>query len=88
MKPLQALRLYVHEDCPSCPAARELLERIAERFDVDARVIDLGLSWEEKPDAVFAVPTFTLDGRVVSLGTPSWDEITNLLSGLVPGADA
>ncbi|MEX2229978.1 MAG: thioredoxin family protein [Dehalococcoidia bacterium] len=86
--PMKVLRLYVQDGCPSCRAALEVFERIAERSDIDARVIDLGLSCDEKPDAVFAVPTFTLDGQVVSLGTPSWDEITSLLAMPARGADA
>lgn len=75
----------MQDGCPSCPAAIALLEQVAEHFEVDARVIDLDRSSEERPDAVFAVPTLTLDGRVVSLGTPSWDEIARLLSGPVRG---
>lgn len=83
----KSLRLYVQAGCPACPAAVELLRRAAESFDIDARVIDLGLSWDDQPEAVFAVPTFTLDGRVVSLGTPSWDTLSALLSGPAGGED-
>lgn len=85
---MRALRLYVKDGCPTCPAALALFDRIADQFDLDARVVNLDLSWEDKPNEVFAVPTFTLDGRVVSLGTPSWDEMIDLLSRPDDGDDA
>lgn len=57
-----------------------MLRRVAAEFDdVATRLIDLSVSSEQKPDAVFAVPTFMLDGRVVSLGTPSWASIVETL---------
>jgi hypothetical protein len=78
--PRPQLRLYVERGCPSCPAAVEVLQRVERAYPVvDAEVVDLGLSSGLRPPAVFAVPTFTLDGHVVFLGTPSWDEMTRAL---------
>ncbi len=43
---------------------------------VEVQVIDLRLATgQEHPEEIFAVPTFTLDGSLVSLGTPAWEEL-------------
>jgi hypothetical protein len=43
---------------------------------VEVQVIDLNLATgQEHPEEIFAVPTFTLDGALVSLGTPAWEEL-------------
>lgn len=75
-----ALAVYVGEDCPSCQTALEVAERARREFPhVDVSVVDLGVSSERQPAGVFAVPTFVLDGEVVSLGTPSWERLRPLL---------
>jgi len=38
-----------------------------------------GYRSEERTDGVFTVPTFVLDGEVVSLGTLSWERLMPLL---------
>ncbi len=74
------LALYIGESCDSCRVAVEVAERVRREFlHVDVRIIDLGLSSERRPYGVFAVPTFMLDGEVVSLGTPSWARLMPLL---------
>ncbi len=74
------LVLYIDENCPSCASAVEVAERARVEFPhVDVSVVDLGVSSEDQPDGVFAVPTFLLEGTVVSLGTPSWERLAPLL---------
>ena len=74
------LALYIGESCDSCRAALEVAERAGREFPhIDVRVVDLSVSSEQRPDGVFAVPTFLLDGEVVSLGTPSWNRLAPLL---------
>ena len=88
MRPI--LTLYIEQGCLSCAAAVEVAERARRTFPhVDVRVIDFGVSSDVRPDRVFAVPTFMLDGEVVSLGTPSWDRLEPLLrSTLKDGASS
>ncbi len=64
------LEVYVEEGCHSCRRAREIAQGIEEEYpQVSVRLIDVARS--PKPDAdVFAVPTFVLDGEIVSLGNP------------------
>ncbi len=86
MRPI--LTLYIEQGCLSCGDSIEVAERAQDTFPhIDVHVIDLGVSSDVRPDRVFAVPTFMLDGEVVSLGTPSWERLEPLLrSALKDGA--
>ena len=70
------LVLYVEPGCAMCASALELFERARlEWSGLDADVVDVAQHPEDRPPEVFAVPTLILDGQVVSLGTPSWDDL-------------
>ena len=74
------LCLYVERGCRFCAHALEFVERIhAEYPAVEVQVIDIGVSSEQLPDGVFAVPTMVLDGELISLGTPSWERVARVL---------
>jgi alkyl hydroperoxide reductase subunit AhpF len=79
------LEVYVSSECPNCGEAVRLAEEAAERFpDVVVRVIDLDqLAGRPPPDPVVAVPTYLLNGRVVSLGNPYSEELFARLHGAV-----
>ena len=80
------LAIYVLLDCPGCDTARRLAAAAREAApDLDVRLIDLGAPDVVRPPAVFAVPTYLLDGRVISLGNP---EPAWLLARLAAPADA
>ena len=67
------LEVYVSRECLNCAEAVRLAEDTADRFpSVEVQVIDLGGELENRllPDTVVAVPTYLLDGRVISLGNP------------------
>ncbi|HEX8968895.1 MAG TPA: thioredoxin family protein [Chloroflexota bacterium] len=71
------LEVYVTSECLNCAEAVRLAEEVAARYPrVAVRVIDLGqLDGNPPPDPVVAVPTYLLDGRVVSLGNPYPEEL-------------
>ena len=70
------LAVYVEAGCHGCARAQEIVEVVRERFQgLTVRVIDLASSDEEAPEVVFAVPTFLLNGRVVSLGNPDLEDL-------------
>ncbi len=75
---MAVLRVYVDEGCFACEHALEVAERVRRDLPaVEVQVVDLQLATDqEHPEEVFAVPTFTLDGAIVSLGTPAWDELS------------
>jgi hypothetical protein len=70
------LQVFVAAHCWQCPEARALAREMQNEFAaLDVRVIDLDEPGAAKPAKVFAVPTFLLDDRIVSLGTPSRDAL-------------
>lgn len=72
MESNQLLEIFVLPACLGCRTAAALAERVraAALPGVDVRVVDLSEPGVARPDAVFAVPTYLLDGRVLSLGNP------------------
>ena len=65
------LDVYLTEHCFGCTEARRLAEAAARHFPgLAVRVVDLEREPEARPDGLVAVPTYMLDGRVVSLGNP------------------
>ena len=70
------LEVYVSQHCPNCGEALRLVEEVAARFPgVVVHVIDLDRDPAPPPERVVAVPTYLLDGRVVSLGNPYPEEL-------------
>lgn len=71
MQRVATLRVYVEAGCRNCDRALRLVEEARERFlALDVQVVDVADPSSERREEVFAVPTFVLDGRVVSLGNP------------------
>jgi hypothetical protein len=68
---VSVLRVYVDKSCPTCARARQLAAA-AQRSHPDLKVelVNLSEPGTHVPAEVFAVPTFVLDGQVISLGTP------------------
>jgi len=80
------LEIYVARGCVTCSRSRALAERIRERFPaVVVRVIDLTSEQGEHGDLVAATPTFVLNGRVLSLGNPSEEELEAAITALLDG---
>jgi predicted thioredoxin/glutaredoxin len=66
------LQIFVLPFCFGCETAMTMADRLREHqlAGVTVQVIDLSEPGAVRPDSVFAVPTYLLDGRVVSLGNP------------------
>ncbi len=81
--PLALLDIYVGPNCFGCDAAHAIAHEIQVLAlpGVHIRVIDLGDPANVRPASVFAVPTYLLNNRVLSLGNPEvdWlrDQLTN-----------
>lgn len=70
------LDVYVAEHCFGCAEARRLAAAVASRFArLSVRVVDLERDPDARPDSVVAVPSYVLDGRVISLGNPRQTEL-------------
>lgn len=75
---MSKLDIYVAEDCWSCEESRRIASRVEnECAHVEVELIDLESG--PIPSFVFAVPTYVLDGSVLSLGNPSWDRLVERL---------
>ncbi len=78
------LDVYVAENCFGCDEARRLADVVAARFArLSVRVVDLEREPHARPESVVAVPSYVLDGRVISLGNPRQTELFFDLSRLL-----
>jgi len=78
MKPV--LRVFVAEHCPNCEEACSIAAQIKQNYsDVEVEVIDIAKTQAVVPEKVFAIPTFMLNERIISLGNPYLREISRLV---------
>jgi hypothetical protein len=74
------LQVYVSQHCESCSRSAALGNAVASYFDdVTVEVIDLDAPSAIKPDSVFAVPTFLLEGQLLCLGNQEEAWLTHRL---------
>lgn len=76
------LEIFVLPFCFGCETAIRMAERVRALHltGVDVRLIDLSDPAVIRPDSIFAVPTYRIDGRVVSLGNPEEPWLLELLA--------
>jgi Thioredoxin domain len=80
----RCLEVYVSSHCLNCGEARSLAHEAAARFPgVAVRVVDLDVDQTPLPEAIVAVPTYVLNGRVIALGNPYPEELFARLHGAV-----
>ena len=71
------LDIYIDDCCETCDHARQIAEQVRERMpQVEVNLIELT---GDKPNNVFAVPTYLLDGATLFLGNPSEAELFDRL---------
>ncbi len=68
------LEVYVSNHCVNCREALETAERARTIPNLTVAVVNLDDPGTTAPTTVIAVPTYLLDGRVVSLGNPYRDK--------------
>jgi hypothetical protein len=75
--------IYVTDHCANCDYAWEVANLIRGEYPhVTVAIIDLANPQEPVPDAVFATPTYLLDGHLWSLGNPSPQQVHDKLGRL------
>lgn len=82
MRCMVKLQVYINEDCWSCDESRKIVAEIAPQFP-DVKIELLDLNSEEQPDFVFAVPTYVLNGRIISLGNPYREDLRRRLQASI-----
>ena len=72
---VNVLEIVVGPDCTGCDTARRLAVDVARHGPpgLGIRILDLSEPDTIRPPSVFAVPTYLLDGRIISLGNPELD---------------
>lgn len=74
------LDIYIEDNCWSCAESRRIVSQIAPLVpEVEIELREL--TDQRKPEAVFATPTYVLDGRVIYLGNPDQEELLDKLNG-------
>ncbi len=73
------LQVYVTDDCWNCEETRRIVKDVTPKFPA-VQVEFLDIEMKDRPDSVFAVPTYLLNGRVISLGNPTRHELSQQLS--------
>jgi alkyl hydroperoxide reductase subunit AhpF len=78
------LDIYIEANCVSCDLAIEIADLVQSTVpQVEVSLIDITEPGAEKPDSVFAVPTYLLNGQTYSLGNPDAGRLLERLESLV-----
>lgn len=76
------LHVYVREDCWTCAESHRIVAELAPQFpQLSVELIDIDTP--NRPENVFAVPTYVLDGRIISLGNPYRDELRRKIKNAI-----
>ncbi len=68
------LEIYIANQCTNCEEALLIAKRACGIAGLEVAVIDLDKPGQNVPTHVVAVPTYLLNGRIVSLGNPAREE--------------
>lgn len=78
------LRIYIAQHCWSCDEAVRLAEEVRRKFSgINVELIDLDAEGSVNVDDVFSTPTYVFDGRTISLGNPTAEELFAKVSVLM-----
>ena len=70
------LRIYTMTHCPTCAETRKMVEQIGDRMPgLEVEIIYLEDPSAPVPPEVFSVPTYIMDGDVISLGNPYIEQL-------------
>lgn len=77
---MATLTVCVATHCAGCAEARRLAELVRARYTgLEVEIVDLDARPASRPPNVFAVPSYLLDGRLVSLGNPRVEDLIAVL---------
>ncbi len=77
------LQIFIEAGCQMCERALRLAGEVDSDYPrLTVQVIDIREAPAQRDD-VFAVPTFVLDGRVLSLGTPNRGQLYQEIEALL-----
>jgi len=73
------LDVYIEDTCWACAESRKIVADVVSKVpsvDIELRSLDD----DRRPNAVFATPTYVLDGRVIYMGNPTREELIQKLN--------
>lgn len=73
------LDIYITTVCTNCGEALLIAERAQSIAGLKVAVVNLDQPGQRIPPHVVAVPTYVLDGNVVSLGNPEREQFLSML---------
>ena len=73
------LQIYVTPDCWSCRESQQIAADVADQFP-DLLIELLDLEAVDRPENVFAVPTYVYNGEVIFLGNPTREALSRKLA--------
>jgi hypothetical protein len=76
------LDVYVENGCRICERAIQIAREVEEAYPLMAVRVRRAKEAPEAED-IFAVPTFVLNGRVISLGNPDWSDLRRAIESEV-----
>lgn len=78
------LDIYIEPDCINCDQAYYIADLVRRHLpEVQVNIRDLSRPGIPRPENVFAVPTYVLNGRTYSLGNPDAEELLSTLESEV-----
>lgn len=74
--PTLNLQVFIANHCQTCDYIEPLLAELRQNCPlVRVEIVNLSGPSSQRPTAVFATPTYMLNGRVISLGNPSLGDL-------------
>lgn len=78
---MHTLTVYIADDCWSCAETQRILDDVMPLFpDLLLNLVDT--AQQPLPDNVFAVPTYLLNGEIISLGNPTREALQKRLAAV------
>ncbi len=78
------LRIYVGKHCWACEEALRLGDHLRKKFlGLSVEIIDLDSEDSVNYDHVFSTPTYVFNGRTISLGNPTCEDLVANVSDLL-----
>lgn len=78
------LKIFIEPNCTNCDQAVQLAALVRQQLpQVEVDLIDISRPDAHPPDSVFAVPTFLINGKTLSLGNPDEQRLLGALQSMV-----
>ena len=84
---MNTLTVYISDECWSCEETQRILDDITPQFP-ELLLNLVNIRQEPLPDGIFAVPTYLLNEKVISLGNPTREALRKRLAKLFSNSPA